>query len=367
MPQPQAVEHRRVVRRPRGASLPGEVGQDERPVGPGFDGACIRGELSEARVGRELRVEDAADPVQGEAAVVDRAADEPVPFVKDVAPRPLGRVDPALVDEMANGAARPDRDHGLAGAREPGPDVGHRAIAPAGDDRQSRRKPRRGRRVAGQAAHDRAGGDEGGELLRRDARRAQRVRVPRAGHPVEQPCRGGEADVGRPSTGERVEDPVLDPHEPAGTSRDVRGGVGPPAQADRVVGGANRAARSRVDGGDVELRPDGLLHTGGPVVRPGHRVRQGRAPGIDREAAVHRAAERDPGRRDLGGRGDRAQRPGDGLPDDQDVLLGPAGPGHAKRIGLAGGRDHAALGVEENRLAAGRPEIQADHAGTSSR
>ena len=268
---------------------------------------------------------------------------------------------------MANGSARPDRDHRLAGAREPGPDVGHRAVAPAGHDRQPRRKPRRGRRVAGQASDDRGRGDQRGKPVRRDPCHAQRLRVPRAGHPVEQPRRGGKADVGRPGARERVEDPVLDPHESAGTSRDIRGGVGPPAQADRVVGGANRAARARVDGGDVELRPDGLLHAGGPVVRPGHRVRQGCAPGIDREAAVHRAAERDPGRRDRGGRGDRAQRPGDGFPDDQDVLLGPAGPGHAKRIRLAGGRDDAALRVEEDRLAAGRPEIQADHARASSR
>ena len=277
VPQPQAVEHRRVVRRPRRASLPGEVGQHERPVGPRLDVAGIRGELPEARVGGELRVEEATDPVQGEPAVVDRAADEPVPFVEDVAPRPLGRVKPAPVDEMAHGAARPDRDHRLAGAREPGPDVGHRAVAPAGDDRQPGGKPRRGRRVPGQASTIASGETRRGKLLGRDARRAQHLRIPRAGRPVEQPRRGGKADVGRPGARERVEDPVLDPHEEARAPGDVRGGVGPPAQADRVVGGAHRAARSRVDGGDVELRPDDSLHAGGPVVRPGHRVRQGRA------------------------------------------------------------------------------------------
>ena len=277
----------------------------------------------------------------------------------------MGR--PTARRELADGSARPHRDHRLAGARDPGSEVRHPAVAAPGDDRQPHGKPRRGRCAPRQASDDRGGGDQCGESFGRDPCDAQRLWVPCVRGAVEQPRRRGKADVRRPGARQRVEDPVLDAHEPAGSSHDIRRSVRPPAQPDRVIGRADGAARPRVEGGDVNLRPDGLLHAGGPVVRPGHRVRQWPTLGIDRETAVHRPAERDPRRRDGRGSDDSPERPGDGLPDDQDVLLGPAGPRNLQGIRLAGRRDDAALGVEEDRLAAGRPEIEADHDRTSRR
>jgi len=103
----EAVDHRRVVRRPRGASLTDEVGEQEYTVGAGRYGARFDGEPAEAFGRREFRVQRRPRPGEGEPAVVDGAADEPAAFVEDVAPRAFARVEPRTGPELADGAALP--------------------------------------------------------------------------------------------------------------------------------------------------------------------------------------------------------------------------------------------------------------------
>jgi hypothetical protein len=132
-----------------------QVGQHDQPVAAR---GHRRGELEQLRLGvlAEVRGERFARPLQDDAAVVDRPADNPAPGGQRVAEHPAEGVDGRTLDDDPDGSARADRagrDSGAHGARA---EVGERPVGAAGDDRGSRVEAKLASGRGGQPRHVRA-------------------------------------------------------------------------------------------------------------------------------------------------------------------------------------------------------------------
>ena len=178
---------------------------------------------------------------------------------------------------------------------------------------------------------------------------------------VEQSRGRSEPSVGRPHTRQAKEHPIFDGDKAFDPIRYPRTFLQPPTQSRWVIRGLQGAARALIKGARVDLSPQLGQFGGGSSVRPGHRQRQRRSFGVDRQQGVHRSAQRQPpdalpGHTACEFRERLLRTP----PHVFDILFGPALSGRVK--GILPPDDPLDLpgGGERNRFAAGGAQVETD-------
>ena len=293
-----------------------------------------------------------------DAAVVDRAADDPVPRRQRVAEDAAARVDCGGLDGDPQRAAGADRAGRDAGAHRAEAEVGHRPVAGTDDHRRGRRSSPSRRRPPAEART--------GVVGHQRRQRSRRRRPSRAPPGPKTACRSRAARCRRRPTGRR-------PRAGSRAPRAPDAGPAPrPRRTSRARARRTRRAWAAATSGEPACRsagaapgagpqPFGLL--GRPRVGPGQGGVSGPPPCVEADQGVHRAAERQ--------RGDPA--PAVRTPDTAARTAASTprpdrGSCSARRAGLeqrvAGLRAQlAAVGVEGDRLGAGRPDVDAEDDG----
>ena len=197
-----------------------------------------------------------------------------LPVGQQIAEGALARIEPGLGDDLAHRAAGAHGDHRLAGRRDAGAQAGHGAVAAARDHRQAGRQPGGGRGLSGQPANHGRRRNQRRQLIGLHACQPQDPRIPRQRLQVEQPGGGSQAQIGRPDAGQRVQDPVFEPHPQVRPLHLLRLHPIPPAEALEMVGRMHRAARAPVERMGVGVGDEAAIHGGRPGVGPGHRIRR---------------------------------------------------------------------------------------------
>ena len=204
------------VARPVRRALSQQVGQEEEPPAARRRSA---GDLEQRRgagaaggdrLGRHVGRDRVGQPVEHDAAVVDRAADHVAVGREHVAEHPAALVHTRRVGDDAHGAAGADRARHGARPDRAQAEVGQRAVAASGHDRRPRGEPHEPCPLVVERQRG-GGGNELRQLFARHARVGQGLGIPVLVAEVEQAGRRGHAVVDHQLARHPLHDVVLDP------------------------------------------------------------------------------------------------------------------------------------------------------------
>ena len=256
----------------------------------------------------------------------------------------------------SGGAEQNAGTHGIGGER---PD--HVVVA-ADRDHAVARQTGGGRGFRAHGAQAPAARHQRRHQRRRDLHRLQHLGRPGERGDVEREGPGREAVVGRHLAAQAPGEIVGDV-QPFDRAREGFGAVAPmPEQLAKAEDRVRRQARD----GEQAVRADPARDLGhlrpGTLVEPGDRRPRRPAGGIERHRRLGHAREGDaddaPRVGYLVERG--PDRPGAALPQALTIVLGPFRARVGDRRRLAGDRDHAAGGIDDDRLGVGRTGVDPD-------